>query len=105
MVFVSSYRSSLIPDVTQSEQPQSWDNTTAVETGELHPVAEQASHCRTSILSVGTPPWLRGFEARIQRNIMFTERREKKNQASLALALIFPDSWKASPSTLKSSWH
>lgn len=35
---------------------------------------------------------------------MFTERRGKKNNQA-ALALAFPDSWKASHSTLKSSWH
>lgn len=76
MALVSSERSSLIPARTESGQPQSWGNMTAVETGELRPVAKQASHCRMSILSVGTPPQLREFEARIQRNtIMFTKRR------------------------------
>lgn len=69
MALVSSDRSSLIPAVMQSERPQGWDDTTAVETGELHPVAEQASCCRTSIPSVGTPPRLSGLEARTQRNI------------------------------------
>lgn len=102
MALVSSDRSSLIPAVTQSERPQGWDETTVVETGELHPVAEQASCCRTSIPSVGTPPQLRGLEARTQRNTtVFTGWGG--NQAALALA--FPDSWKASQTTLNSSWH
>lgn len=66
----------MTPARTESRQPQSWDNMTTVETGELRPVAEQASHCRMGILSVGTPPQFRGFEARTQRNaIMFTKRR------------------------------
>lgn len=84
---------------------------TAVETSELRPVAEQASHSRIGILSVGTLPQLRGFEARTQRSdIMFTKRRKiggecggNKNQASLALVLTFPDSRKANHNTLKSS--
>jgi len=79
MALASSDRSSLIPAVTQSERPRSWDNTTVVEAGERCPFAEQASRCRTSILSVGTLPQLGGFKARTRRNIiMFTERRGKK---------------------------
>lgn len=70
------------------------------------PVAEQASCCRTNILSIGTHCSSRGFQTRTQRNIiMFAQRKEKKNQAPLALVLTFSHCCKASHSTLKNSWH
>lgn len=71
MALVSSDRSSLIPAITQSERPQSWDNRTPVNFTPLQskpPVAEQAS--RLSALchsSEDLKPGSRGVSSCLQR--------------------------------------